>query len=289
MARLLVLSIFMCIFTATFAQKTVKVEGEYIYRSGGDISIDNAKRIALERAQIETIANTFGTKINQYNSTKAINSGDKSDVEFLSLASSDVQGEWIETIGEPKYEISYEQDMLIVKCTVKGVVRELPASVVDLVAKVLRNGIEDRYESSEFKDGDDMYISFQSPVNGYLAIYLVDNEKNAFCLLPYRNQVEGIYDINANQRYVFFSEKSSQQEEKDVIDEYVLTCNGSEETNQIFLLFSTSKFSKANDLSVKEDLPRELSEKDFLSWLTKQRNQNKDIQVIKKILTIKNN
>ena len=37
------------------------------------------------------------------------NTNGSTQTDFTSLSSSDVKGEWLETIGEPKYEISYEQ------------------------------------------------------------------------------------------------------------------------------------------------------------------------------------
>ena len=44
-----------------------------------------------------------------------------------------------------------------------------------------------------------MQVSFQSPVDGFLTIYLVDSESKAYCLLPYRGQTDGAYNINANE------------------------------------------------------------------------------------------
>jgi hypothetical protein len=260
----------------------VKVEGSYIYRGTGEISVGRAKQIALERAQLETIANTFGTKISQYNSTTVSNNNGKSDIDFQSISSSDVQGEWIETIGEPLYEISYEQEMLIVKCHVKGIIREATGTTIDLSAKILRNGTEDKFESSEFKNGDDLYLSFQSPVDGYLAVYLVDADEQAFCLLPYRNQTTGIYPIAANHRYLFFNENSASKEERPLVDEYVMTCERSLEHNKIYVIFSPNQFVKAVDDNLQDGLPRQLNFKDFNKWLAncRKKDTNLTLQMI---------
>lgn len=283
---LTLLSILFVSFVA-FAQKTAKVESSYIYRCTGDVSVEQAKRIALERAQLESIANTFGTKISQQNLTTVSNSNGKSDVDFKSFSSSDVQGEWIETYGEPEYNISYEQEMLIVKCQVKGLIREVTTAKVDLSVKILRNGIEDKFESSEFKSGDDLFLSFQSPVDGYLAVYLVDNDGNAFCLLPYRNQTDGIYKVKANQRYVFFSEKSVPMDERSIVDEYTMTAEKEDETNQLVIAFSPNLFFKVNDLDKAELLPREASKVDFQKWQSKIRKKDNQLQIINNLLTIK--
>ena len=269
------------------AQKEKRVEATYTYSASDNVTMEHAKRTALERAQLEAIADAFGTNISQHNSTRLANENGNSSVDFFSISSSDVNGEWIETIGEPHYDISYQQGMLVVTCSVKGVIREITTAAIDIKAKVLRNGTEDKFESSEFRDGDDMYLSFQSPVDGYLAVYLIDNEGNAFCLLPYRNQTDGIYKVKANQRYVFFSSSSVSAEQRNLVDEYVMTADKSNETNQLVVAFSTNKFVKANDYDMSESLPRETSREDFHKWLSKIKQKDIQFQLIKKILTIK--
>lgn len=272
--------------TTFFAQQVKKVVGTYTYYAPEDISLDRAKRTALERAQIEAIAETFGTNISQHNSTRVTNKNGHSDIDFLSISSSDVKGEWIETIGDPEYTIHYDKNMLVVKCVVKGNVREIESAAIDIKAKVLRNGTEDRFESSEFRNGDDMYLSFQSPTNGFLAVYLLDNNGDAFCLLPYRNQTDGIQRIAANISYVFFSEKHAEQEERRFVDEYTLTCEHINENNQIYIIFSPNPFVKANDNDNGELLPREIDGHSFQTWLAKVRRKDKFVNFISKQITI---
>ena len=269
------------------AQKLKTVEGSYTYHAPDNVTLEQAKRTALERAQIEALANTFGTNITQHNSTHVSNRNGKSDVNFLSISSSDVKGEWIETIGEPNYNISYEQQMLVVTCNVRGQAREIVSAGVDLKVKVLRNGTDDKFESSEFRSGDDMYLSFQSPIDGYVAVYLIDEDGNAFCLLPYRKQSDGIYKVKAGTRYVFFSETMAPTSEKSIVDEYNLTCENAQETNQIYILFSSDKFVKALDEDNGEDIPRDLSSELFQKWYSKQKTINSNLVLINKLLTIK--
>ncbi len=269
-----------------FAQQVKKVEGEYTYRAPEEVSVEQAKRTALERAQLEAIATTFGTNISQQNSTRVSNSNGKSNVDFLSISSSDVKGEWIETIGEPLYTINYEQGMLIVTCKVKGSIREITTAAIDLNAKVLRNGTEDRFESSEFRSGDELYLSFQSPVDGYLAVYLLDEQGNAFCLLPYRNQSDGIYKIHANTPYIFFSEKDAPLQERSLIDEYVMTCEKAQEVNHVYTIFSPNPFIKSNDKDNGDALPRETDGESFQKWLAKIRRKDYSVNYTTRQITI---
>ena len=273
---LLLLSIF-C--SAVSAQKVVTVGAEYIYHVPENVTLESAKRTALDRAKIQAIADEFGTIVSQSNTTRIDNKNGSSQVDFLSIGGSEVKGEWIETIGEPEYVISYEQGMLVITCRVKGKAREIVAAQIEFKAKVLRNGTEDKLEDDNFRSGDDLYLSFQSPIKGNLAVYLVDADRQAFCLLPYRNQTEGIYPVKANLPYLFFNERLAPQEERSYVDEYNMTCERSSEHNQIYIIFSPNQFAKAVDNNANDALPRQLSYEDFNKWLVKCRKYDKDMNL----------
>lgn len=274
--------------TSTFAQKTKTVEGEYTYYAPENVTLENAKRIALDRAKIQALADAFGTIVSQSNSTRIENRNGESTTDFLSIGGSEVKGEWIETIGKPQYNVFYEQDMLVVKVSVKGKAREIVSAAIDLNVKVLRNGTEDKFESDAFHDGDDLYLSFQSPVSGYVAVYLIDADNKAFCLLPYRNQESGQYPVKANQRYVFFSIKDASEDIRQYVDEYTMTCSRSSETNQIYVIFSPQSFTKAVDNASKDLLPRELEFEEFKGWLVKLKNKDKSLNIKFITITINN-
>ena len=262
----------------TFSQKLRTVEGEYTHHAPENSTLEEAKRTALDRAKIQALADAFGTIVSQTNATHMENRNGKSEVDFLSIGGSEVKGEWIETIGTPQYGISYEQDMLVIKVAVKGKAREIVSAKIDIKAKILRNGTEDKFESGEFRDGDDLYLSFVSPVSGYLAVYLVDAEQKAYCLLPYRSQTDGIYKIEANRRYLFFNIKEAPANERRYVDEYIMTCSRPSEHNQIYVVFSPQPFAKAADNTSAETLPRELSFEEFQRWFTKCNTKDKELQ-----------
>lgn len=274
---LLLLSI---LFTLpVFSQKMKTVEGEYTYHAPENVTLEEAKRTALDRAKIQALADAFGTIVSQTNATHVQNRNGKSDIDFLSIGGSEVKGEWIETVGEPQYDISYEQGMLVVKVSVKGKAREIVLTQIDIKAKVLRNGTEDKFESDEFRDGDDLYLSFVSPVSGYLAVYLIDAEQKAYCLLPYRSQTDGIYKVEANRLYLFFNIKEAPMQERQYVDEYVMTCSRSSEYNQIYVIFSPQPFAKAADNASAETLPRELKFDELQKWLVKRKKTNHTLQI----------
>lgn len=280
---------FICIVFSIccFSQKIKTVDGEYTYVVPENVNLDKAKYIALERLKIQLIEEEFGATVSQSNSTLVKNNNGKSDVDFVSIGGSKVNGEWIETIGTPRYNIYYENNMLVVSVKAKGRIREIISTAVDVKSLVLRNGIEDRFESDTFKSGDDLYISFQSPTNGYLVVYLVDTEQRAFCLLPYQNMKEGFFNVEANKRYVLFSTQTAASELKPYVDEYTMTCTHDQEINQLYVIFSTSPFVKAIDDKLEKELPRELSNEDFQKWLAKYRTRDTNMVVKKTTITIR--
>ena len=282
---LCIILLFICI-TNLSAQKAERICGEYTYIAPENVSLEQARQVALERAKIEALAEKFGTTVSQSNATVIENTNGNSDVRFLSFGGSEVKGEWIETTSEPKYTVSYESGMLVVKVSVCGKAREIVGARIDFTAKVLKNGTDARFESDNFRDGDAIYLLFRSPTDGYLAVYLVDESKTAYCLLPYMNAPSGNTRIKTGKDYVFFSERHADKAEAAIVNEYVLTTNKAAEQNFLYVIFSPHEFTKANDQTKGATLPRELRYEDFQQWLAKNRTRDKDMKVETKGLTV---
>lgn len=176
--------------------------------------------------------------------------------------------------------------MLAVTVRVKGVIREIVNAAVDFQACVLCNGTEDRFEQDRFRNGDDLYLSFQSPVDGYLTVYLLDAEGTAYCLLPYRGDTGGRVAVKGNRRYVFFSVDDVPAGERGMVDEYVMTCGNREELNQIYVIFSPQLFTKAVDYAGEGLQPRELPYEEFQRWLFDCRKQDREMRVEVKNIVI---
>lgn len=270
------------------AQRVKKVCGEYTYTAPENISLEEAKQIALERAKIQALADEFGTLISQQNLTDVKNRNTESKVNFLSLSSSDVKGEWVEDVQQPVFHVVYDQGMLVVKVSVCGKAREITHAEIDFSAKILCNGTEAKYESSSFKNGDDLFLLFQTPVSGYLTVYLVDESQTAYCLLPYMADSKGEVEVTNNKEFLFFSTKGVEKSEANKVDEYTMTCDKELEHNRIYVIFSPNKFTKANDSKQEgSNLPRKLSYLDFQKWLIKNRTKDKDMCVKINIIEIK--
>ena len=274
------------------AQNIQKVCGEAIYHAPENVTMEQAKQIALQRAKTDALTVAYGTIVSQNNVTTTKNENGESEISLYSLGGSEVKGEWLETIGEPEYQISYEKGMLAIKVSVCGKAREIISAGVDFMVKVLRNGKDERFESAQFKDGDELFLLFHSPSDGYLAVYLVDDKGMAYCLLPYRAMTDGKVKIGANKNYLFFSQDNiSGICSPSMVDEYTLTCEKQIENNFLYVIFSPHPFVKANDYSSRYNdcekmLPRELTFQEFQEWVMKNRTFDKDMRVRIKNLTI---
>ena len=287
MKRLWLISILLCMVAAVHAQKTEKVTATYTYYAPENVTLEEAKRTALDRAKLSAIADAFGTLVTQSNSTVMTNENGKSNSRFLSLGGSEVKGEWIETIKDPIYNIRYEGDMLVISVEVVGRIREIVNASIDVTVKILRNGTEEKFESSEFRSGDDMYLYFKSPIDGYLTVYLLDETtQEVYCLLPYKASGEGAYRIEHDRPYILFSAKN-EPTNPSIVDEYTMTCSRDTEFNDIYIIFSPNAFAKANSNETDEEvLPRQLVYEEFQKWLVKLKKIDSQASINRKEINI---
>ena len=291
--KVILLLLTMVIPASLFAQSERRVEGEYTYYTPQDVSLESARATAIEQARIQALANEYGTLIEQTTYTRQQNENGNSYINMLALGESTVKGEWLKDSKDPVTEVSYEEDFLMVTAHVWGLAREIVSVPIDISVKVLKNGTLSRFEDDQFRNGDDIYLSFQSPSQGYLAVYLMDDKGDAYCFLPYAGDADGMFEVKANKPYVLFS--SNHAENGEACDEYVLTCEKNLERDMLYVIFSPNPFVKANDVSApmkvkvgKEELelPRYLSYKDFQRWLLKNRRLDKKMQVVVKPIEI---
>lgn len=267
------------------AQKIRTEKGEYTYYPPETQSMEVARQTAIERAKLQILADTFGTTVSQTATTR-ISDGSAST---SALSSSSVRGEWLETVSGPDIETMLSPDGMIgIKVRIVGKVREISASKTDIQAAVLRNGLDNRFASTEFKAGDDMYLSFTSPESGFALAYLYDGEEEVYCLLPYSTQSMSAFPIEAQRPYVFFSaDKPDGVSVSALVDEYTLTCSRQQELNRIYVLFSPNHLSRAVDVNAAPgSAPRSLSYASFQRWLGKVRTEDRELVVREFDITI---
>lgn len=267
---------------AAFAQKTKVVEGEYTFYVPPTMSLVQAESEALKRAQIEALANEYGTIIQQSSMTMTLDRGEEFYQEGVGL----VKGEWIETIDAPYFERGFHNNEMFVKCRVKGRAREIKSDRAELEIHILRNEPDDRSETSEFHNGDNIYLHFESPVDGYLAVFLYDSKNDVVnCLLPYRRDKVSVVKVESDRPYFFFSKEKSVQGLR--TEEYSMGANDELETNVVYIVFSKNEFVKPT-LSFEggRTVLKQITFEKFNQWLNKLLAQDADAQVEKRMVSI---
>ncbi len=274
-----VVAIFMAT-TAVAASPVKTVKGEYTYYGDKATSPAECKRLALEGARLDALAKEYGTIV-----TQDVLQADRIDSKgeankFLSLSSTEVKGEWIADDGEPEFEITLDKDdNLVVRCKVKGKAREISNESTEFDARVLRNGTKPGNASTDFYDGDDLYLYFTAPVDGYVSVFLSLEDGNVYQMLPYLSDTKGEAKVKRNYDYVFF-DPTKAEGPFGTPDQFRIATAGVIEFNKIYVVFSPSYFAKPvmRARNSMEELPS-MSEDDFSKWLVKSRRNDSKMGV----------
>ncbi len=259
--NIIVTTFFFCFFTSLSAKpKQVKCEGTYTYNYSTGISLDEARAKALEYAITNALADEFGTTVKSESYLEITNTRDN----FNQISRLIVKGKWVKDIHAPVFsDPIYSNNMFAINVTVSFYAQPLESAPIQFTSKILRNGTEDKFESDTFVGNtqDRIYVSFQSPQSGYVAVFLEGIDK-AFCALPYWGSEEAFH-IKKNERYVFFN---------DTYNSYHITCGADPEINFVHILFSPKKF-------IDNSLIREMSRQQFREWLGTLQSYDEKMQV----------
>ena len=277
-------------------KKDKKRTATCFYHIDPNESENDAKAKALNKARTDAIEKAFGTFVSSNSTSVYQQNNDKYYDGYFNLNSCDVRGMWLAD-GEPKFEFIFDaKNERCIRVEEKGYAVQLGGST-QLDIRLLRGGLDpDKNKVGPhdiYKEGDRMYTYFSSPVDGYLMLYLVDNDniKNPRVgrLLPYpsENGDGDALPVKANHPYIFFSEEKAEPELAEITQELIMECpNRKRETdmdfNIIYVIFSREPFTKATDDSAHTTGVPTTRMVNFQKWLVK-RLQNDNELVIDKI------
>lgn len=278
--------------TQLFASKPEKVSITYTYESNDKSeSQQTVVQHAYTKAQQRVLEDKFGVDVSSIvvslDQERERNGYSATSEDFFSLGGTTSRGEWIQTLEEKVVEApSFRDGEWRVVVYVEGLARPKNGEPIHLSYQFV-NHTDDRLPRSAFHDGDDLFMRFASPVAGMLCVYLVDANKDVYCLLPYQLGQVGCQPIEANTDYLFFTTTTDRS-----ADEYTLNTQTNEENNVLYIVFSPNKFSKAKDNKGAtnwrdEQLPRTLSYPDFLNWLSKNQIKDEEMVVLTEVVTIR--
>ena len=289
------LILFIFLFQFTFAQKEVVEIGEYQSQLYSNESQNDAKKRIKELAIINALEKAFGVAVFQGNSMyiKNTTTGNKVETKtgFNSIADTYVKGEIVEEIDVKYTEIPYEKKIngkiergIDYKCEVKIRAREFIEPTADFNAFPMNCDYDTLLcKTTSFKKNESFYVYFKSPKNGYLTIFLDDNE-SASILLPYisnREKYQKGFPIEANKTYVFFkNDKKYFDATTMIVDE--LEWDTRENLEKLNIIFSIKPF-EVPDLNIakSKELPQNLPSVEFNKWLIKLRKSSKTLELLK--------
>jgi hypothetical protein len=261
------------------------------------MSYEQACQAALIKAQNDAIAEAFGLSVGEENTIFISNIDGKSNTSFHSATQGSVRGVWLADEKAPEFEKFLQDGRDWVKVTVKGKVREIVNAGIDFEVAPIRYKADKELATDVFKNGDDFFLYFKSPVDGFLTVFLFDiTAGEAFCLLPYQDSGKGAYPIKFNEEYYFFSPPHAKADDGKV-DELVMTCaeDKPEEYNQLFIVFSPNPYAKKMATSGQKQLtdelmtPSSLEYKDFNKWLMRCQQKDEQMEVRRIPIKIRNN
>lgn len=276
----------------TRAQRSEKITFTHTYTSDNNsLSFNEARSEAFAEAQRRALAEKFGERVAEQNTLNMEVVNGHQNSRLYTVGISEVKGEWLKLSKQKVLDSKWENGFWIIKVMVEGTAREVVSAGVPLQCKWLRNGTDAYCESDRFKNDDYVYLQFQSPIDGHLAVYLVD-DTCAYCMLPYQEQTSvGAYPVKANQQYVFFSPQHIQDDEYGFNVPLHIVTNKQEEMNTLIAIFSPSSFvgvrsATAVAISNTRVLAPVVSRDAFEKWLYRSRNRDNRMQVVDKVITV---
>ncbi len=264
-----------------FSQEIVRVEGSSQVKLENNMSKDETRRIARELAMINAIENAFGTYVAQ-DADIMLEDG---KVSYNIIGSTRVRGEWVKTTEikfldekrEAKGQFGKELEIWIT-CNIKG--KAKPATPKAEIEYLTLNCPETVCRTVEFITGESFYLQFKSPVDGYLCVFLSD-DNTVYRLLPYSQMEETCQKavpVKRDFNYIFFYE-GLKYFDNEIVDEYELYTYLKHEFNYVYIVFAEAPYIKPILNSVKDDddynegykIPASLSFADFEEWLSENR------------------
>lgn len=281
------------------AQKVVSVNGKYTVTldDNENVTIRQAKIMAIDGAKADAMEAAFGTLVtkDEASSNRMIN-GQESSIFMIENRAS-AAGDWLGDERDPQVTMTTDGEHIFINAEVWGKAREILRGTTNIKWQVLKNIADNRsltadtraglqkIETTSFNSGEAMYVKFYTPIDGYLAIYMVDDEGTTSCLLPYPKDTAPSVRVKRGDDPMFFKGKVASGDPKAIIIE--MTTHKLHEYDQLYIIFSPNPFTKckADKITTHSHMPT-LDEKEFREWLLKQQRADKDMVVDRKWIEI---
>ena len=288
-------------FSATHAQKkkTISVRGTSEILLEEADCIGRAKQKAVDMAKLNALESAFGKVIVQGTNIYIKNTGTgemaQTSTVMNTIANTMVNGEFVEEevtrlewVLRDKYTNSTDmQQELWLMCEVEGKAREVSAEKAAFKVATL-NCPDQGCETAVFKNDERFYLSFKSPIAGYVSVFMKDFEEDVvYRILPYQ-RMEGDYEstipVKADQQYIFFSQEAHKELFPSlasyVVDPISLGTTEEQLFNRMYITFSTTPFVKPTlDAKAEYNYFKTTDFDSFQTWLNRNRARDQSFQM----------
>lgn len=286
--------VLLCFFPSFLsAQEIIHVKGSGQVRLENNLTKDMARQKAEELAMIDALNNSFGSYVEQAANIQVENGKINYDIIGNTL----VRGEWIRTT-----EIRFNEDIQVlegnhgkenviwIKCKIEGEARKITSK--PKIEALALHCPDINCASEVFLNEQDLYLYFNSPVSGFLSVFIEEGDTTRR-LFPYDSQGdESAIKVKGDTEYILFYDNERLNEFKVRVDKIVLFTRKQSEYNTIHVVFSAEPYIKpfltaSVTNTDRYTIPRSLPTTEFREWISDCRASSSDFQSVKIRISIR--
>jgi hypothetical protein len=282
--------------TDVAAQKEHTSTGTFDLMVPPTMSVAEAQAYACDRARDSAVLQVFPQKLTTEIQTWIA----KGKVSTNAFSTTELIGEWLGDVKEPAISV-LSQDPFIIRCKVKGKVREKLTNSAELSVKTMYCPALS-CEIEQFNEGQSLFLRIASSRTGYISVFL-DNMDEAFQLLPYvQERKAGVNQVflEQNKAYTFFSKEDAPESQRHLVNELELFAEQpGVELISLVVLFSEEPFNSPlmeqteagtyfdDSEYIGYTMPDAASSVEFNKWLLWLRQTNPGLQAVREMITVK--
>jgi hypothetical protein len=269
--RHLIALIFLLSTAPLFAQKEKEVKASYSMELPKNFTMEQLEQRCVEQARLKAIGEAFGFVVSETTVDNTQESKAGFNNSFAVLTKTNVQGEWLRDKTEPQLNWEASGKTLKLTAMVHGVIREFPKTGKAKIDIHLSNDSKMSNDITLFKDGQDLFASFQSSSKGNLSVFYVDHSSNeVYRLIPSAtNNDLNTVQVLSDKVYQLFQNSSPFSENKSIPALSLSLPNGKDlQMDELVFIYSPADIRKPS-LTYNPDARMYLMNyKDFEQWKT---------------------
>ena len=250
-----------------------------------NLTMEQLEQSCIEQARLKAIGDAFGYLISETTVDKTQENSAGFNSSFAVLTKTNVQGEWLRNTSEPQLNWEPANKTLKLTATVNGVIREFPKTGKAKIEIHLSNDPKMSNDITLFKDGQDLFASFQSSSKGNLSVFYIDHSSNeVYRLIPSASSNDkNTVEVLSDKVYSLFQTVSPFSENKSIPALSLSLPNGKDiQMDELVFIYSPADIRKPS-LTYNADARMYLMNyNDFEQWKTSSVQANPEA-VIKSI------